>query len=61
MQGVGETNVNYTRGAGNNSTLNDLVGRNAFDLLWDDGLGAGVQMALFDVVGKASGGPPVTD
>ena len=26
-----------------------------------DGLGAGVQMALFDVVGKASGGPPVTD
>jgi L-alanine-DL-glutamate epimerase-like enolase superfamily enzyme len=57
VQGVGETTVNYTWGTGNDDTLGDLVGRNAFDLLWDDGLGAGVQMALFDAVGKATGVP----
>jgi L-alanine-DL-glutamate epimerase-like enolase superfamily enzyme len=55
--GVGETTVNYTWGAGNDGTLQELVGRNAFDLLWDDALGAGVQMALFDAVGKALGVP----
>ena len=57
VQGIGETTVNYTWGAGNEETLHELEGRNIFDLLWDDGLGAGVQMALFDAAGKALGVP----
>ena len=32
-----------------------IVGKTAADLLWDDG--AGVQMALFDAVGKKLGTP----
>ncbi|MGV2339130.1 MAG UNVERIFIED_CONTAM: hypothetical protein LVR18_35660 [Planctomycetaceae bacterium] len=30
------------------------IGKNALDLLWDDSLGAGLQMALFDAVGRAT-------
>ena len=33
------------------------MGANPADLLWDDSLGAGLQQALFDVVGKALGVP----
>ena len=32
-------------------------GREAGDLLWEDGLGAGVQIALFDAVGKSLNTP----
>ena len=51
--GVGETIVGYTWGRGSDErNARHVVGANAFDLLWDDTLGAGVQMALFDAAGK---------
>ncbi|MEE2710615.1 MAG: mandelate racemase/muconate lactonizing enzyme family protein [Gemmatimonadota bacterium] len=34
-----------------------VIGRTLFDVLWDDTLGSGVQMALFDAAGKALGVP----
>jgi len=34
-----------------------VLGQNLFDHLWDDSLGAGLQMALFDAAGKALGVP----
>src|SRR5207248_10690242 len=34
-----------------------VIGRNAADLLGDDTLGAGLQMAVYDVAGKALGVP----
>ena len=34
-----------------------MRGENLFDFLWDDSLGAGLQMALFDAAGKLSGVP----
>ena len=50
--GLGETIVGYTWGAGDDEKAQSLVGRKVFDLLWDDSLGAGLQMALFDAAGK---------
>ena len=50
--GVGETIPNYTWSKVPEGIEERIVGREAAGLLWDDGLGAGVQMALFDAVGK---------
>ena len=55
--GMGETIVGYTWGAATDDRAQGLKGRNLFDLLWDDRLGAGLQMALFDAAGKALGVP----
>ena len=33
------------------------MGQNALDVMWDDSLGAGIQMALFDAVGRTAGVP----
>ncbi len=51
--GWGETMPNYTWAKVPADIAERVVGRNAADLLWDDKLGAGVQMALFDAVGKS--------
>ena len=40
--GIGETIVGYTWGSSTDEQTARLVGENAFDLLWDDSLGAGV-------------------
>lgn len=55
--GWGETIPNYTWSKVPADVADRVVGRNAGDLLWQDELGAGVQMALFDAVGKALGVP----
>jgi L-alanine-DL-glutamate epimerase-like enolase superfamily enzyme len=55
--GFGETMPYYTWGRPTEETLASTRGRNAADLLWDDSLGAGLQMALFDAVAKANGVP----
>jgi L-alanine-DL-glutamate epimerase-like enolase superfamily enzyme len=52
--GLGETRVYYTWGAG---TISDevkrrVIGRHPAELMWDDSLGAGMQMALFDAAAK---------
>lgn len=51
--GVGETMIYYTWGESTDEDVDRAVGRNAARLMWDDSLGAGLQMALFDAVGRA--------
>ncbi len=53
--GYGETIQNYTWGRVN--VEEQVIGRSPFSLMWDDSLGAGLQMALFDVAGKLAGVP----
>lgn len=52
-QGVGETLLYYTWGATEDEDVTRAQGRNAAELMWDDSLGAGLQMALFDAVARA--------
>lgn len=51
--GIGETMVYYTWGSVTDEAVSRVTGANAADLMWDDSLGAGLQIALFDAVGKA--------
>lgn len=51
--GWGETLPNYTWAKVPDDIEERVVGRLAAELLWQDDLGGGVQMALFDAVGKA--------
>ena len=53
--GWGETIQNYTWGRVRDHER--IVGRTPFETMWDDGLGAGLQMALFDAAGKLAGVP----
>lgn len=55
--GVGETLLYYTWGVTGDDDVKRAIGKNAAALMWDDTLGAGLQMALFDAVGKASDVP----
>lgn len=57
VKGIGETLTRYTWGQSGESQFERVKGKNLFDFLWDDGLGAGLQMALFDAAGKAIGVP----
>ncbi|MCB0139112.1 MAG: hypothetical protein KDE50_04305, partial [Caldilineaceae bacterium] len=51
--GYGETLPHYTWGTVSDEAIARAQGRNPIELLGDDSLGAGLQMALYDVVGKA--------
>lgn len=53
--GWGETIQNYTWGRVKDEDR--VLGRSPFELMWDDSLGAGLQMALFDAAGKVAGVP----
>ena len=53
VEGFGETMEFYTWSRVSEESLRKVQGKNAADLMWDDSLGAGLQMALFDAVGKA--------
>lgn len=53
--GWGETLQNYTWGRVN--IAERVIGRSPFSIMWDDSLGAGLQMALFDAAGKLAGVP----
>ena len=55
--GWGETIPNYTWAKVPADIEDRIVGHAAGDLLWEDALGAGVQQALFDAVGKVLGAP----
>ncbi len=57
VTGFGETMVYYTWGTVSDAAVARATGRNAAELLWDDSLGCGLQMALFDAVAKANGVP----
>jgi galactonate dehydratase len=52
-QGFGETLLYYTWGATTDEDVERAQGKNAASIMWDDSLGAGLQMALFDAVAKA--------
>ena len=42
---------------GGSGDIERLIGQNPFAVMQDDGIGVGIQMALFDAVGKAEGVP----
>ena len=51
--GVGETMCFYTWGETTDEDVNRARGKVASEIMWDDSLGAGLQMALFDAVAKS--------
>ncbi len=53
--GYGETIQNYTWGRVGQTDC--VLGKSPFEMMWDDNLGAGLQMALFDAAGKLAGVP----
>lgn len=53
ITGVGETMCYYTWGEVTDADVNRARGRTATEIMWDDSLGAGLQMALFDAVAKS--------
>ncbi len=55
--GIGETLLYYTWGVSGDDDVARVTGRNAVELMWDDSLGAGLQMALFDAVARTAGVP----
>ena len=55
--GYGETLPHYTWGKVSDAALERVRGCNPAALLGDDSIGAGLQMAIYDVVGKALGVP----
>ena len=57
LTGYGETMCYYTWGRVPQEQVDRVIGRQPFEFLWDDRLGAGLQMALFDLAGKALGVP----
>lgn len=52
--GVGETMLYYTWGVPSETDVKRIVGKSAIEVMWDDTLGAGLQMALFDAVGRTA-------
>lgn len=57
IAGHGETLLYYTYGASDDEDVARAHGKNAVEIMWDDDLGAGLQMALFDAVAKTAGVP----
>ena len=55
--GIGETLPHYTWARVTDAAVARVLGGNPFDLMWDESIGAGLQMALFDVAGKAADVP----
>ena len=51
--GVGECMPFYTWGRTTSEDIEEAMDQNAMSLLWDDSLGAGLEMALMDAVGRA--------
>ena len=57
VEGYGEILTRDTWFRQSDPTIDRVIGKNLFDLLWDDSLGAGIQIALFDAAGKVLGVP----
>lgn len=55
LTGYGETLLHYGWGKVPDAAVERVKGRNPAELLGDDSYGPGLQMALYDVVGKALG------
>ena len=52
--GIGETLLYYTWGATSDDDVHRALGENAVGLMWDDRLGAGLQIAVFDAVARTA-------
>lgn len=57
VTGFGETMQYYTFATVSDESIARVIGKNAPEVMWDDNLGAGLQMALFDAVGRATDTP----
>ena len=57
VTGFGETMEYYTWGKVTDDKVARAIGKNAAEIMWDDSLGAGLQIALLDAVGKANDVP----
>lgn len=57
LVGWGETILFYTWGQVSDDAIARVLGRNPAEFLGDDSLGPGLQMAIYDVMGKALGVP----
>lgn len=57
LVGWGETVIHYTHARVTDKSVQRVLGQSPAHLMHDDTLGAGLQMALYDVVGKALGVP----
>lgn len=57
VHGYGETLLYYTWGATSDFDVERATGKHAAELMWEDGNGAGLQMALFDAVARSSDVP----
>lgn len=57
VRGSGETMLYYTWGVTDDKDVDRVLDRNAVEMMWDDSLGAGLQMALFDAVGRTADVP----
>ncbi|HMP42005.1 MAG TPA: hypothetical protein PKA05_16620, partial [Roseiflexaceae bacterium] len=57
LVGYGETILHYTWGRVSDAAIERVRGGNPADFLGDDTLGAGLQMAIYDLCGKAMGVP----
>lgn len=52
VEGIGENLPLYGSPVSSESVYPRIIGKNVFDLLSDDSVGTGIQMALFDLAGK---------
>lgn len=57
LVGYGETMCYYTWSQVPDEQVQRVTGHSPFEFLWDDRLGAGLQMAIYDLAGKALGVP----
>ncbi|MFH1084800.1 MAG: enolase, partial [Chloroflexota bacterium] len=57
LVGYGETMIYYTWSKVPQEQIQRVIGHSPFEFLWDDKLGAGLQMAVWDLAGKAAGLP----
>ncbi|MEI7644863.1 MAG: SpoVR family protein, partial [Chloroflexales bacterium] len=57
LVGIGETMCYYTWSRVTQTQVDRVLGHSPFEFLWDDRLGAGLQMACFDLAAKAVGVP----
>ena len=57
LVGYGETMIYYTWSKVPQEQIQRVIGHSPFEFLWDDKLGAGLQMAVWDLAGKATGLP----
>ena len=57
LTGFGETLPNYTWGRVTDKAVERVKGQHPAEHMWDDSLGAGLQMALFDLAAQRMGVP----